>query len=140
MVRPRGRSLLLGLLLAVGLGVLIERLVVTDAEAIEALLEEFRDAAKDREWKRIRPVLSDDFAWGQRGPDETVAEVERIAQRYPPTRIEVEWGAIAPARLRCEVDVTYRAWGYGGVWVGQVRVTFAREKDGWRLLEAQPTG
>jgi hypothetical protein len=38
------------------------------------------------------------------------------------------------------VDVTYRAWGYGGVWVGKVRVTFAREKDGWRLLEAQPTG
>lgn len=140
MVRPRGRSLLLAFLLAVGLGILVERLIVTDTEAIEALLEELRDAAKDREWNRLRPVLSDDFAWGQYGPDETVSEIERLVHRYPPTRIEVEWGAVAPARLRCEVDATVRAFGYGGAWLGKVRLTFAREKDGWRLLEAQPTG
>src|SRR5262245_56716570 len=107
------RSLLVGLLLAVGLGILIERLVVTDAEAIEALLEEANDAAKDREWRRLRPLLSDDFTWQGRDADATVAEIERLAERNRPTWIEMRWGAIAPARLRCDVEVEVRAAAYG---------------------------
>jgi hypothetical protein len=140
MVRPRPRSLLIGLLIAVGLGVLIERLVVTDTEAIEALLEEARDAAKDREWNRLRPLLSDSFTWHGLGPDETVAELTRLAERNRPTLIEVNWGAVAPSRLRCEVDVEVRAFAYGGRYGGTVRVVFAKERDGWRLLEVQGSG
>lgn len=140
MVRPRPRSLLIAALLAVGLGVLIERLVVTDTEAIEALLEEARDAAKDRDWGRLRPLLSDGFAWQGRGPDETVEEIARLAQRHGPTMIDVTWGAIAPSRLRCDVEVDVRArvglYHYGG----KVRVTFAKEEDGWRMLEVQTIG
>jgi hypothetical protein len=140
MVRPRPRSLLIAALLAVGLGFLIERLVVTDTEAIEALLEEARDAAKDREWARLRPLLSDDFVWQGRNADETVAEVARLAERHGPTMIEVAWGAVAPARLRCDVEVDVRArvgLYHHGV---RVRVTFAKEKDGWRMLEVQTLG
>src|SRR5262245_3409194 len=140
MVRPRPRSLLIGLLIAIGLGVLIERLVVTDTEAIEALLEEARDAAKERQWSRLPPLLSDPSTGYGRGPDETVAELTRLAERNRPTLIDVEWGAIAPARLRCEVDVEVRAFAYGGRYGGTVRVIFAKEPDGWRLLEVQGAG
>jgi hypothetical protein len=125
------------LLLALGLGFLVERLVVTDTEAIEALLDEARAALKERAVERLRPLLAEDFQHAGRGPDEAVAEARRLIERHRPTLLEIDPGPIVVGRGRAEVDVRVRALAYGGGYVGGLRLVLAQDPDGWRILSAE---
>lgn len=134
MTLPRPRTVLLGLLLLVGLGILVERLVVTDREAIEGALEEALAAARARDAARLRPLLSDEFTWNRLGPDEAVQAVQSLLDLHP-ARIDAKWGPIEPAGDRCVVEVSVTVHPYGGLF--PVRVTFVREEAGWRVREVR---
>jgi|GEM_PF-6871712 len=124
-------------LLALGLGVLVERLVVTDTETIEALLERAQAALRERAPERLRQLLSEDFEHSGRGPDEAVEEARRLIERHRPTLIEIDPGPIVVGRGQAEVDVVVRALAYGGSsWWG-FRLVLRHEDSGWRVLSAE---
>jgi hypothetical protein len=134
MAFPRPRTVLLGRLLVVGLGVLVERLVVTDREAIEQVLKEGLEAARARDFARMRPLLSDSFSWNRLGPDEAVESLQRLMGDHP-ARISATWGPIEPEGDRCVVDVSVTVMPYAGLF--PVRVTFVRENGDWRVREVR---
>ena len=124
-------------LLALGLGVLVERLVVTDTEAIEALLDSAQAALRERALERLRPLLSEDFEHSGRGPDEAVEEARRLIERHRPTLLEIDPGPIVLDRGRAEVDVSVRALAYGGGYTGSLRLVLRHEDTGWRVLSVE---
>ena len=134
MTLPSPRAALLGVLLVIGLVVLVERLVVTDREAIENALEEALDAIQDREVRRLRPLLSDAFTWNRLGPDETVQSLERLLAGQAAS-IGAKWGAIEPEGDRCVVEVSVTVLPYQGLF--PVRVVFVREEAGWKVREVR---
>lgn len=136
MLRPRPRLTLLGALLLVGLGLLVERLIVTDAEAVEGLLEDARRAVQARDLAGLRPLLDDAFVWNGLGPDEAVRRLQREVDRSGPTRIDVSWGAVEPRGDACDVAVHARVFAYGGLLPLEGRLTFVRTSAGWRIREA----
>jgi hypothetical protein len=133
MTFPRPRTLRLGLLLLVGLGVLVERLVVTDREAIEQVLEEGRDAAQARDLSQLRPLLSDTFTWNGLGPDAAIESLQRLLARAP-AHVDAKWGPIEPVDDRCVVEMSVTVYPYA---LFPVRVTFVREKGGWKVREVR---
>lgn len=139
---PRGRllSLPLLLLLAAAGAVVVERLVVTDAEALGQLLEDARDAVAERDFARLRPMLSDDFVWEGLGPDAALERVAGLVRRAQPTRIELDWDEPDLAGDQATVALLLRVWLLGGAYGGHARLRFAREAQGWRLTEARTLG
>lgn len=128
------------LLLVAGLGFGIERLVVTDTEAIEAQLERARRLVAERDFVGLRPLLSDAFTWGRHGPDEAVARLTTLYESTRPPRIEVDWGPVTPLRDHADVVVRVRASLLGRGYEGEALVVFAREADGWRVLRLEADG
>jgi hypothetical protein len=128
------------LVLALGLGVLVERLVVTDTEAVEALLDEAIAAVKARELGRLRPLLADDFDFHGRGPEAALAEAQRLLDRHRPTLLELTPGPVVVAGSRAEVLLKVRALAYGGAYAGWLALGLVRERTGWRLLSAAEAG
>ena len=137
MVRPRPRMTLLGMLVLVLIGWGIERLIVTDTEAIEGLLEDARKAVLVRELPRLRPMMDDAFAWGELGPDETVQRLQGYVDRGRPTRIDVNWGPVVPRGDTCIVEADVRVLAYGGLFPVHGRLTFTRTSGGWKLAAAE---
>lgn len=140
MLYGRRGPLPLVLLLAVALGVVIERLVVTDAEALEQLLRDAREAVTERAFERLRPLLSDDFEWQGLGPDDALARVARLTDRAKPTRLVVDWGEVIVAGDRANVRLRVQVWVHGGAYPGEAQLTFAREPQGWRVIQAVSFG
>ena len=103
---------LLGMLVLVLIGWGIERLIVTDTEAIEGLLEDARKAVLVRELPRLRPMMDDAFAWGELGPDETVQRLQGYVDRGRPTRIDVNWGPVVPRGDTCIVEADVRVLAF----------------------------
>lgn len=124
-------------LLALGLGVLVERLVVTDTEAIEALLDSAQEALRERALERLRPLLSEDFEHSGRGPDEAVEEARRLIERHRPTLLEIDPGPIVVGRGRAEVDVVVRTLAYGGGTRWGFRLVLRQESSDWQILSAE---
>lgn len=128
------------LLFALVLGFAIERLVVTDAEAVESLLKEARKAVEERDFARLRPLLSEDFRWRERGPDAAVERLVTLYEKTRPTRIDITWGPVVPAHGRAEVQAQVRAWAYGAVYQGEAQLVLTREPGGWCVLSLEAEG
>jgi hypothetical protein len=130
------RSGLLLLLVAAGLGLVVERLVVTDEEAVAQVIDDAIRGLKDRTPRRLLPLLAESFRFEGRTPEETVDFVQRMLDRHKPTLLELERGAIVTSRSRAEATVHVRALAYGGGWVGRVTLALEEGPDGWRIVEA----
>jgi hypothetical protein len=118
-------------------GFAIERLVVTDTEAIENLLADAFRSVKSRELTRLRPLLSEDFRYRDRGPDDAVSEAVRLVERHKPTLIELSRGPIVVAAPNAEAEVDVRVFGHGGAWLGRLVLTLRKEDGTWRVLTAE---
>ncbi len=132
MTRPR---LVLLLLLATGgLAWLVERLIVTDAEAIESTMTRLATTASARDWEAFEALLGDEFesAWGDRGKfPRAVAE---LMKQYDVKDAEVTCGEITVRGDRGAASVTilpgapFRGFRVPG------RADLVRTTDGWRLV------
>lgn len=131
----RPKALLL-LALAVGLGVLVERLIVTDTEAIEALLDEALEAGRARQLAPIRPHLADDFAYHGRGPDEALADAQRLFDSYKPTLVDLRRGPIVVVAPRAEAEVDVRIVAMAGLYAGRIGLVLRKDDGTWRIVEA----
>jgi hypothetical protein len=130
-------SFLVQLMLAAGLGLVIERLVVTDSEAIESLVEDATKAIATRDFEKLREHLTEDFSYGHRDRDASLAYLEEAARRYAPRRIDVVASQIAPHGDRADCHAALRVYVYGRVFALDAMVHFAREDDGWRISGAE---
>lgn len=124
------------LLLAATVGLVVERLVVTDEEAVARVLDDAIRGLKDRTPRRLLPLLAESFRFEGRTPEETVDFVTRLLDRHKPTLLELERGAIVTARSRAEATVHVRALGYGGGWFGRVTLALEEGPHGWRIVQA----
>ncbi len=131
----RPKALLL-LVLAVGLCWLVERLIVTDTEAIEALLDEALEAARARRLAPVRVHLAEDFLHQGRGPDEALAEAQRLLDTYQPTLLDLRRGPIVVAAPRAEAEIDMRVVAMAGLYAGRMGLVLRKDDGRWRIVEA----
>lgn len=88
-------SLWLGVLAVVaGLVLLVERLIVTDAEAVEALIERAAEAVRQGDFEALADTLEADFTVDGRTGEEALTWIRRLYRNFRPLGIEVEIGEI----------------------------------------------
>jgi len=127
------RRLLLAIVAAVAfLGWGIERLIVTDREAIETLVEGAAKAVSKGDWGGFAAAIDD--AYAERGQDKKdfVAWVRTTYDRYHPGDVGVEVADTTVegdhAATRIVVKPSFPAgYRFGG------RVELVRSPDGWRI-------
>jgi hypothetical protein len=78
-MQPRPAVIVALLAVAAGVAFLVDRLVVTDREAVIARVEGAFDAAKRGDWDAFAEALDDDARWDGRGKDAAVARAKRLA-------------------------------------------------------------
>jgi len=130
-IRTHFVALLLLALLAFG----IERWIVTDAEAIEALGEEAAAALRERDPEALKGLLDEDFHFDRRDRSATLTQVRRLLERYQPTGIQIRLGKIKVDGDRAHAlgQIQGQASGYRSGY--QVEVELIRGEEGWKLLE-----
>ena len=124
------------LILAVGLLIWgVERLIVTDAEAIENLAEETTEDIRTGRWEQLASRMHEDFQYQRMDRDGTVAYVQRLMENTKPTNVGVSLYDI-------EVDedtATAKGHVFGNVGGRPVRLSIdaklVRSEDGWVLRE-----
>jgi len=135
--RPR-LSLCFGVLLILAGAIwAIERLVVTDEEALEALVRAAAEAIRSDDGASLERTLAPEFEASQRDRAGTVRWVGRQWRRYRPFRLEVEVG-----RIGVEGDrATLQAVGSMTVMARPVEVHVdleaRRAADGWLFTGAR---
>ncbi len=131
------RSQFLGLLVLVLLAYGIERLIVTDAEALQAVANDAAAALRDRDWDHLEGLLTVDFTHDGRDRAATVAYARTLVMRYRPVGVRIGLTEIqvqdddAEARAIIEATVLGRPAGRA------VHVRFRRTAGGWRLCEIE---
>ena len=134
MLSPTIRSRFLALICLTGLVLLVEHLIVTDAEAIEALGERAARAAADRDFGALGEVLADDFRYGSRDKASTLAYVQSLLGKHKPMGIEVTLFEIKVKDERATARGVVRAQVYGRpIGVG-IDAELIETEEGWRLL------
>ena len=131
----------LWVVLALGaLGLALERWIVTDIEAIEALVARGQEAFNEKDFETLLDTLDDDFAYGERDRAETAAHLRKLATRFQAAGIDVVMDepqvdadadprtASATARIRARVMNRFA--------VVPVSLRFVRRGDEWRLQGA----
>jgi len=89
-MRPR-IPVWLGLLVVLaGLAFLIERLIVTDEEAVEALIEDAARAVREGDFEALTALLAPDFEAEGREREAAVAWISTLKRRWRPLGLEVE--------------------------------------------------
>lgn len=127
------RRLLLALL-ALGLvGFVVERLVVTDREAVTALLEGAADAVSRGDWDALTGAIDESYDEHGRDRAAFVAYVSGLARRYAPRGVGIEVGDPEVAGDRAAARVVVKP---GAPFVGvriPGRVDLVRRTGGWRI-------
>jgi len=129
----RTRLVLLLVLAAGGLAWLVERLIVTDAEAIESTVERLAAHASTGRWADFEALLSDDFdsPWGDKGKfPKAVAD---LMKRFDVKTAAVTCGQITVRGDRGAAAVTVRGSGAAAGFPVPGRVDLVKTSDGWRV-------
>lgn len=128
------------LLALLGLGVLVERLIVTDREAVEAVLEEAVSAFEAGDLERLGGLIDETYLAAGRDRARVVAYAETVRRLYRPSQTSVHVqevtveGDDAKARLRVWTLVTP-----GRIPV-DLEVRLRRRPQGWRIAGAEVRG
>jgi hypothetical protein len=126
------------LLLAGGVVYVVERLVVTDLEAIEGTIEAATEACQRGDFAALRELLTEDFRQ-EDGTDveKSLVQAERAYRVYKPRGLECDVKETQIAGDEARVAVRVRALNpYGGF---DVRLTLRREGKAWRISGAART-
>jgi hypothetical protein len=131
------RILVLALVAAPATALLIERLVVTDEEAVTVRIEAASAAVANRDFAALRDALDEEYAADGRDREAAARYVEAQVRRYEPTSLAVDvrdvvvHGDVATAKA----VLTGRTSLYGDSIV--VEVSLRKRPDGWRITSAQ---
>lgn len=137
-MRLSGRPILIILVALAGVALLIERLIVTDAERLEIWATDVAEAAARGDIEGVRPHLAEEFVYGRLGKEQALNLLKLVYQRYKPTDIRInltnmvftEQGGTAEAAIAVEPQQGF-PYGFG------FDVRFVREGDGFLLVEAK---
>lgn len=128
------RSPVIGTLLLILLAVGIERLIVTDREAIEDVGEALARTAGAEQWGPFEALLHPDFEYGGRGKSEAIARVRGLIRKYQPISLEVSLYGIEIEGDRATAAGKVTAVVYGRLQQVRIETVFERGEDGaWRL-------
>lgn len=128
------RSPIIGSLLLIMLGIGLERLIVTDKEAIEQVGEALARTAGSENWDAFEALLHPDFEYGGRKRAEAVAHVRGLVRKYRPISLEIQVYALEVEGDRATGLGTVSADVYGRPQRLPIDVVFERgEDDLWRL-------
>lgn len=128
---------IVGTLLLVLLGVGIERLIVTDQEAIEEVGRALGRTAGTEEWGAFEALLHPDFEYEGRKRPEAVAYLRGLVRKYKPIGLEVSVFGLEVEGDRATGFGKVKANVYGKRQRTRIKVTFERgPDDAWLLLEA----
>ena len=128
-------------LLAVGLIALgIERLIVTDREAIEALAENTAKSIQERKFDRLAEFLHPEFEHGGRDKEETVAYVRGLVRKFNPIGTEIVLYEINVNEDTATAQGAVAATVYGRPQQVKIDVVFRKLDDTWLLKEVKGGG
>ncbi len=138
MLRRPGRvPFLLLLLVAAGVGIGLERLIVTDAEAVEDVVVEATKAVDRGDFEAFGRLLSPTYRGEGGTRDGAVARVRKAWRADGPR-------ALASTVIGVQVDgdaaraqVNVRGFFLGRLFLFRLDVGFVREADGWRVASAE---
>jgi hypothetical protein len=132
------RTVVAALVLAPAAALLIERIVVTDREAVTTVIEGAVGAVANRDFVALRDALDEEYSAEGRDRDEAARYVESQVRRYEPSDVGVDVrdvavnGDTATARAVLRARLVYRQRI-------DVEVRLRRRPDGWRVTSAVPT-
>lgn len=136
-MRPRIPVWLGALVVLAALGFLLERLIVTDEEAVEALVEDAAKAVREGDFQALTALLALDFEAEGRERDEAVAWIRTLTRRWRPLgveakvqKVEVE-GDTAKAPTLVSMTVMARPVRF------LVEVDCKKTDRGWRIHAAR---
>lgn len=136
-IRPHFLGLLVIALVVFG----IERLIVTDKEAIEAVADEMAVAIQERQLDRLEALLHPEFEFGDRDRAETVAYMRSLVGKYQPMGTKVVFVDIQVEDDTGTADGVIRATVMGRLQQVRVKAVFARtEDDEWLLRKVSSDG
>ena len=125
------RPLLLALLGALAVGFLIERLIVTDIEAIENLVADAESAFNEGRLGDLVDILDPEFRYGTRNRDETIAHLERLAKQFQAAGIVVVLDAPRIDGDEATANGRVRLRVLSQLSVVPVSLRFVRGEGGW---------
>lgn len=134
----RSQILALGLLTLAVLG--IERLIVTDREAIQDAATGAARALAERRWDALADLLHEEFRHGPRDRAATLAWVRGLVENHAPRGIEVQFSEIDLREEGATASGAVAATVLGRRYVQDVTAEWVREAGRWRLLGLQSGG
>jgi hypothetical protein len=134
----RSRLLALGVFAAGALGLLVERLVVTDREAIRALVADTEAALSRADFEAFAGALHPDFAGPEGDREQTVAFVRSLWSEYAPTGLSVDLGEIALGPDgEAEAKVVATAAVLARPVRAHVTMAFAKHGGAWKVVRVR---
>ena len=135
---PTWAKVVLGLAALAGIVVLVERLIVTDREAVQASTDRVRRAALDGDADAMLAEVADDY----RHLDVTKAELATLARTYLDNGRVTRFGflgrkiAVAQGRAHVDVDVVLEYEFKGRKTPARImaRVTYEERESGWKVV------
>jgi len=127
------KRLVVLVLVAAGLYVLVDRLIVTDRERVERVVEDVRDAVVRDDWDAVAAAVDEDVSLGARDKRALVDSWRSLWKGSGLQTLDASVddvavdGDRAAARVRVGPGgMLARAWGSG-------RVHFVRRENGWKI-------
>lgn len=115
----------------------VERLVVTDAEAVEARIEAAAEAADRRDFEALRAYLSRDFSADGRDREAFADWVERQVRAGDPRGIEVDLDEVTVGEGEARVRGELRFGAWGRTLHAKFEARLVLEEDEWRIVSAR---
>jgi hypothetical protein len=137
-LRSPGNWALAALFLAAGIYV-VERLVVTDHEAIVAEVEAATEACERGDFETLRDALTEDFQQGNgRDRDATIKDVRSAFGRFTPVGLRADVGEITIEDGEAKTTVAVRSRQPRGRF--ELQMTLRKEGERWRISRASLGG
>jgi Domain of unknown function (DUF4440) len=132
------RPYFLGILLLAFVVYGIERLIVTDKEAIEALGDAVAEAIQKEDYARLEGLLDPGFEYAGRDRATTIGYVRGLVRQYRPIGVQVHLFDIHVEGDHATAAGVVSASVMGRPQEMRVDATLVRSADGWVLEGAKP--
>jgi len=140
----RPRYVILVVLASVALGFLIERLIVTDAERIQSILDDAREYALAGKWDEVIDLLDPDYDFEGMSREDLRQTLHKTMQGLPLKHYEYftrEVEVLEGGRARAEVTIVMQAppgLGWDNRAMVHFKLAFLKRADtGWLIHEAK---
>jgi len=130
------RSPIIGTLFLIMLGIGLERLIVTDKEAIEEVGQALARTAGSEQWEAFEALLHPEFEYGGRKRPEAVAHVRGLVRKYRPISLEISLYGLEVEGDQATGSGKVSAVVYGRPQQLRIEVVFERGEDGAWLLRS----